>query len=300
MNRIPEIQNSRQQLQRLAAQRQIYAKAKRLFGWQVVVSGPVAVLLAFITILIPSLKPFAALWGIIAALCDIAWLTPWQKRLRAAAAGVQEAFDCDVLSLPWDDFKTGRRPDPELVAEYSSQYEKSAASMPALTDWYSVEVGVLPIHVARLICQRSNCWWDAKQRRRYASVVLFAVVLVFVSVLLLSMGGEFSIDTFILNVVAPLSPTLLLGCRQFGEQMEAAARLDKLKEYAENLWRETLGGLSEGDATMRARTLQSEIFENRRKGPLVFDALFKRLRNAYEVQMNHAAAEYVAEAKSVF
>jgi hypothetical protein len=131
-------------------------------------------------------------------------------------------------------------------------------------------------------------------------VVLFAVVLVFVSVLLLSMGGEFSIDTFILNVVAPLSPTLLLGCRQFGEQMEAAARLDKLKEYAENLWRETLGGLSEGDATMRARTLQSEIFENRRKGPLVFDALFKRLRNAYEVQMNHAAAEYVAEAKSVF
>jgi hypothetical protein len=38
-----------------------------------------------------------------------------------------------------------------------------------LKDWYPVSVGQLPIHEARLICQRSNIWWDAKQKLRYCN-----------------------------------------------------------------------------------------------------------------------------------
>lgn len=297
MNSIPTDQNSERQLQRLAAQRHLYATAKTVFGWQVLISGPVAVVFAFCAIYFPQLKGYAALWGIIVSICDIAWLTPWQKRLRNTAAQVQELFDCDVLALPWVELKAGRRPDSELVKEQAEIYRWKSKSMPPLTNWYPKEVGSVPLYIARLICQRSNCWWDAKQRRHYASRVIVGVVAVFIAVLCLALGSGFTIEDFVIKVAAPLSPILILGFRQFTEQMEAATRLDKLKEHVELLWAATLSGKAEAEVTASARGLQDEILENRKRSPLVFDGSFKRIRGEYQVQMMHGAAELVAEAR---
>jgi len=297
VNTIPTEQNAERQLQRLAAQRQLYATAKTLFGWQVFVSGPVAVALALFVLGSPQLKAYAAMWGIVVSLSDVFWLTPWQKRLRNKAARVQELFDCDVLVLPWDELKASKRPEPELVKEQSDKYKRWEASMPPLSNWYGPEVGCLPLHIARLACQRTNCWWDAKQRRRYAVLVIVGVAAVFLAVLCLAMRNGLTIEDFVLEVAAPLSPALLLGIRQFAEQMEAAARLDTLKEHAERLWNDALNGRQESEITLGARGLQNEILENRKRSPLVFDLLFKRLRRDYEIQMNHGVAEFVAEAK---
>jgi hypothetical protein len=297
VNTIPTEQNTERQIQRLGAQRQLYATAKTVFGWQVFLSGPVAVSFAFVVIAFPQFKGYAALWGIAVSLCDLFWLTPWQKRLRAAAARVQELFDCEVLSLTWNELKAGKRPDPELVKEQSEKYQRWADSMPPLKNWYSPEVSGLPLHVARVACQRSNCWWDSKQRRRYAVWVIAVVFAVFAVVLFLATRGGLNIEDFVLKVAAPLSPALLLGVRQFNEQMDASTRLDKLKEHADRLWADALSGQDEGEMTTKARGLQDEILENRRGGPLVLDAIYKRLQRGYEAQMNHGVEELVAEAK---
>ena len=297
MNNIPQEQNTERQLQRLGAQRQLYATAKSLLGWQVVLGGPVPVTLAFLGSRFPQITAYAALWGILVTLGDVVLLHPWQKRLRTKAARVQELFDCQVLALPWDELKSGKHPEPELVKEQSEKYSKWAATMPSLLDWYAPQVGNLPIHVARLACQRSNCWWDAKQRRRYAIVVIGGVLTVFLIVLLLAMSQGLTIQSFVLKVAAPLSPVLLLGIRQFVEQMEAASRLDTLREHAESIWQDALSGKPKATITERARGLQSEIFENRKRSPLVFDGLFRLMRSDFESQMNHGVAEYVAEAK---
>ena len=297
MNSIPGDQNSERQLQRLAAQRHLYARAKRILGWQVVISGPLAVGIALLVLAAPALKSYAALWGLMVVVSDIAWLTPLQKRLRESAARIQELFDCDVLRLPWDELKAGRRPDPEVVKEHSSKYETWAKRMPPLVNWYPREVGSLPLHLARVACQRSNCWWDAKQRRRYASVVLFAALGTFLVLLLLAMVGGLTIQDFILKVMAPAAPALLLGFRQFSEQTEVANRLDRLKEHSENLWAEAITGAKEADVATKARRLQDELLETRMRSPPVFDAVFKRLRREYEAQMNHGVSELVAEAR---
>ncbi len=297
MNAIPETQNSERQLQRLAAQRQLYATAKILFGWQVFLSGPITVALALGVFRFPELKSYFAFWGILLSLSDVFWLTPWQKRLRNKAARVQELFDCDVLVLPWNELSAGDRPEPELVREQSDKYARRAASMPPLTNWYGQEVGRLPLHVARLACQRSNCWWDAKQRRRYAVVVIAGVLSIFLAVLGLAMSNGLTIEDFVLKVAAPLSPALLLGIRQFKEQMDAASKLDSLRRHCERLWKDALSNKRAAEITVRARELQNEILENRKRNPLVFDAVFRFLRRNYELQMNHGVAEFVAEAK---
>jgi len=290
-------QNTKRQLQRLAAQRQLYTTAKTIFGWQVFFGGPVAVVSAFLVLIIPSFKGIAAIWGIIVTLADLLWLTPWQKRLRELAASIQEAFDCDVLELPWNEVKVGKTPDPELIKEQSDKYSEGAEKMPPLLNWYAPAVDDLPLHIGRIACQRSNCWWDSKQRRRYAYCVIAAVALVFVVVIGLSVGAGFRVEDFVLKIAAPLSPALLLGIRQYSEQMEAAARLDRLKEHSERLWNEALSGMSIADVNIKTRSLQDEIFESRRKSPLVFDRIYKWLRPNYEAQMNFGIAELIAQAK---
>ena len=295
MNNIPNLQNGKNHLQQLAAQRQLYATAKKVFGWHFFIAGPIAVGFGIVAIAYPNIKEFVALWGLLVVLADLFWLTPWQKRLRENAARIQELFDCEVLEIPWNSLKAGSTPDEELIKEQSDAYELWRAKMPQLEDWYPVTVGGLPLYLGRLICQRSNCWWDAKQRRHYAGCILLAVIMAFLILLFLALRGGLTIGDFMLQVVAPLSPVMLVGLRQFCEQRDAANRLDKLKSHVESTWKNALQS-GEAEAISEARNLQNEIFENRKKAPPVLDWLFNRLRNAYEIQMNHSSEKYVAEA----
>lgn len=291
------VQNSEKQLQRLAAQRQLYATAKKVFGWQVIIGGPVAVAGAVLVLMRPEFKVYVASWGLLVALCDLFWLTPWQKSLRGAAARIQEAFDCDVLELKWNDLKAGNHPDPELVKAQSTKYERWAETMPTLKNWYSARVDELPLHVGRIVCQRTNCWWDSTQRRHYASWLVGIVALISVIVCGLALSGGASLEAFLLKGILPLAPALLLTLRQFTEQQEAADRLDKLKDHCGTIWKAALSRKSKSVLTEMARNLQDEILENRRKAPPVLDLIFKHLRNDYEANMNYAADQYVSEAK---
>ena len=121
MNEIPKAQVEAIQLDRLAAQRSLYLKAKQIQGWQLVLSVPCVIVWSFVVLAFPALRSYAALWGIVVTLLDSVALDRWQKNLKERAARVQELFDCDVLELTWPELK-GQRPDAELIAEESSRY----------------------------------------------------------------------------------------------------------------------------------------------------------------------------------
>jgi hypothetical protein len=297
MNNIATLQNEPRQLQRLAAQRQLYSTAKRIFGIQLVLGGPVAIGWSLLVVVLPELTGLAAVWGALVSFSDVLWLTPWQKRLRERAARIQEAFDCDVLQLPWNDIKVGKRPDPELVKEQADKYEDGHSGLPPLTDWYAPVVSELPLEVGRVICQRANCWWDSKQRRRYATWVIASVIIMMLLMVGLGFIGGLTVEKLFLAILLPLSPALLLGVRQFLDQTEAANRLDRLKDHAESLWSESCNGAARSRLANKCRALQDEIFENRKRSPLVFDWIFRKLRNDYDAQMNHGAKELAEEAK---
>ena len=292
------IQNTTKQVLRLRAQRQLYATAKIIFGWQVFIGGPLAIATAVLALNLPSSKGYIAAWALLVTLCDLFWFTPWQKRLRNEAARIQEAFDCDVLELPWNELKAGKKPDPELIKEQSDLYEEWASSMHSVQNWYSPSVDALPMPVARIICQRSNCWWDSTQRRHYAAWLIGGTASVFILICLAALCGSSSFEAFLLKGVIPLAPILLLAIRQHSEQREAATRLDKLKDHCGSIWNTALSGAPETTLSNMSRNLQDEILENRKKAPPVLDFIFKRIRNKYESSMNHASEDYVAEAKA--
>ena len=204
-------QNTPRQIQRLRAQRQLYAKAKIILGIEATLGGPIAVATTILVAAVPSMKGICALWGIGVTLCQIFWLSPWQKRLCDAATRTQELFDCAVLDLPWNSLKAGKMPDPELIKEQSDAYEKNATKMPPLENWYQTCVDTIPPHIARIACQRANCWWDAKQRRYYAGIVIAMVVLTFAAMLSIALINKLTVADLVLTVLAPLAPLFTLG-----------------------------------------------------------------------------------------
>jgi hypothetical protein len=295
VNQIPAIQNSGKQLTRLRAQRRFYSRAKTLLAAQMILSVPFAVFWSVMGILAPDTKAYAALWGIGVTLLDLILFTPWQKTLKRKAAKIQEAFDCDVLSLEWRFIHVGPRPDPEDLTQWS---RFRSADEPTVQNWYPTTVGELPLPLARVICQRANCWWDAELRRRYARAALAIIAVIFAITLVTGLAGHFTIDHWILNGVTPLVPVFILGMRQLIDQKEAADRLDALRRHAEGIWQETLAGIQEDRVTQQSRELQDEIYNHRCRNPLIFDWIYKLLWNRQEEQMNRAASDLVEEARS--
>lgn len=295
MNRVPESQNEELQLERLAAQRYLYSCSKRLLGVQVLLSGPVAAAWALAMIWRPELKGFATLWGVTITLCDLSWLNPYQVDWRERAAKIQEQFDCDVLSLPWNRIKAGDPPTPEEVHENAEKQVRTDTGSPALTDWYPPEGGCLPLAVARILCQRFNCWWDSKQRRRYSQALGVIAVGALVAIIWVFFASDVTLPNFFLKVAGPALPIAVIGVRHWREQREAAARLENLRRHAERLWNEALTGSDEAALTNESRQLQDEIFQNRKSNPPVFDWLYARLQPAAEMQMRRSAGDLIEE-----
>ena len=290
-------QNSEQQLQRLAAQRQLYATAKSVFAFQVLLAGPIAVASALLAFYYPSTKVFVAIWGLLVILADIFFMTPWQKQLKRSAAMIQELFDCKAMELPWNNIKLGKKPDYELVKEQSDKYQKHAAKMPALTDWYPPVVDDLPIYIGRIACQRANCRWDSEQKKRYAFFIVSLGSLVFAILLGLSVAAGFSLEDFILKVTTPFAPAFALGIRQYKEQMKSAVRSNSLQECCEQLWKDALSGIPEDELTTQSRKIQDEIFEHRQQCTSVFDFVYKWFQPKNEQLMNFGIEALVREAK---
>ena len=308
MNKIPEAQLEWTQLKRLAAQRQLYSDAKVIHAVQIGLSILVPPILVVLVTFFSLPPVYATSCGVIVALLNTLWVSSYQQSLKQKAAKVQELFDCEVLELPWRGLMTGPPLEMETVEKYSLKYKRKYIKRKTdddsepekwyskLENWYSTDVDKLPLHLGRIICQRSNCWWDAKLRQRYANRVLIVLLVLIVITVFLGLIGNFTLVKFILAMVGPLTPAFALGSREYRDHKKCAAQLDKLKEYVESLWNKALNGANPDELTRDSRALQDEIYNLRRTSPLIFDWVYRFLRKEDEELMNKAAEEMVKEA----
>lgn len=279
----------------LAAQRSLYSRSKIIIGLQMVISGPVAIGAAIVTIAYSDLKGYVALWGILAVVFDLFVFTPWVKNLRDSAARVQELFDTRVLGIDWNDIAVGKKPEPELVHEEAQKHGLDEENKIGLRKWYPVIIDAAPEIFGIIISQRSNIWWDCKMRRKYSYFI--RVVLVSIALGLIGYGLYEKKDMFefLAYIVAPLASTYVFGYRQMMEHTDAADRLDKLKDLAEKVWSDAMVGKDSASLMLKCRALQDQIFDHRKKNPPVFDFLFKWFRDGNESLMNKGAKTLMAE-----
>lgn len=294
---ISTTQNQPQNIQRLAAQRYLYSRAKRLLTIQVLLAGTTPLAGSIAVALCTGAQSWAVLTGILATLLDRLYLDPSQCRFRELAATIQEDFDCIVLSLPWNNVLAGRHLAAEDIYE-AAEKDKQVPEAP-LKNWYPTIIDSLPLHHARLICQRTNCWWGSKLRRQYRKYIVIVLTLIILFVVTLGLWTGMNLHKFVLAILAPLLPALLWGICEAKRQKQAATALDSLKDCADCLWQEVVQGkLVEPEATTRSRELQNAILLHRKTNPFVLDWVYRYLRRNYEDQMKVGAEQMVAQLKT--
>jgi hypothetical protein len=90
---------------------------------------------------------------------------------------LQEMFDTALFYLPWRSTVAGEPvPEPDVHHLARKLRQGSAKDLRVTTGWYDSTEGVHhPYDV--LIAQEQNLGWDARLRRRYATLVLAAVII---------------------------------------------------------------------------------------------------------------------------
>lgn len=299
-NTIAQQQNSEAQLLRLAAASRVYSRAKTVMAMQFALTVPAGLATALIASQWPALKQWTVTYSFAVALLDALLLERYQTHLKKQGAKIQEAFDCDVLGLKWRKLKAGEPVETEVVRDEGGSYIKGHPEMTAIRDWYPPVVAQLPLHLARLVCQRANCWWDAKLRRKYSFALKLTLGLLTALVVIFGLQANQTLGQLALAVIAPLSPALLWGIREIRKQDDAADALDKLRGQIEQAWEQALDGTLVGDNLQQtSEDIQSEIFERRSRHPLIFNWINRLVRGKQQTGMNEKAKELVSEAQKV-
>lgn len=292
---IVQRQESQENIELLAAQRTLYSRAKNIIGLQMILNFPIAICAAITAISNPGLKGYIALWGILVVVFDVFVFTPWSKKIRDNAAKIQELFDTKVLGLDWNEVSVGKKPEPELVHEEAKAHGMREEKISSLRKWYPTILDKVPEIFGIIISQRSNIWWDARMRRKYALFIRCTLVSIAVGLIGYGLYQKKDMFEFLAYIIAPLASTYIFGYRQMIEHSDAADRLDKLKEISEKIWSDALAGKDVVTIKLKCRALQDQIFDHRKRNPPTFDFLFRWFRDGNEELMNKGAEALVSE-----
>jgi hypothetical protein len=218
---------------------------------------------------------------------DLLWLDRSLRGKLKVAARISEDFDCGVLKMPWNNFAAGRRVDEEKVDSAARNWRGDELK---LRGWYGAIPERAPLPLARVVCQRTNLWYDMSLRRSYSNLLIWCAVVVFLGLIVGSVAMKLTMLDFV-AVAATASPALLWVVREQFRQSDAADAGETLKSDAERLFDDVKSGAcSEAACEERSREFQDAIFGRRVANPLIFPLIYKFMRPEMEKQMEAGAA----------
>ncbi len=289
MNDINLKQNQDNQIDKLAAQRFLYSRAKLIFITRLIISIAFAVLGPIVIFQFNDIKIYVAVVATFYTIFNFLLLRMIENRHRMDGAKIQELFDTELFNLPWNKIVAGEKPEKEKIFLYSKKY-KFKNDIDTLKNWYPKNINELDLLPAVAVCQRTNIWWDVTLREKlFWSLVLFMFVLTFVIFLTLSKNSE-NLFLFIVFLL-PFYETLIDYTKS---QFSAVNRIKKLKVQLDDII-ENISDNSISDDTLvnNLRIAQDEIFRHRESCLFVPDWFYKIFRDSQEGQMNYNAKHYV-------
>ncbi|SDI19408.1 S-4TM family putative pore-forming effector [Variovorax sp. OV700] len=297
MNEIDKKQVEPRMLNLLRARTLIYRRAKNVQAAGLVISLVFPIVGLIVSALLLPSKPFIAFAALMFSFLEVLLLDRWHRAQLKNAAKLQEDFDCTVLQMDWNAFLVGHRIDPEDVFADACK-QLSDKDEQRLINWYPVAVKELPLHLARMVCQRTNLWYDSALRKRYRFALLTGCVVLFASAGFASLAIDHTMTTFVLSTLAPMTPAMIWALRECNRQAVTCELLDRLNDEVKKLWDRSRGGATEREISTRSRELQDAIFSHRASSPLIFDWVYNLLRRQMEERMNAGADHWVSELRS--
>jgi hypothetical protein len=191
---------------------------------------------------------------------DVFWIDRSQREKLKTAAKISERFDCGVLKLSWNAFVVGRSVAAETIDAAARRWSGDEKD---LLNWYSDIDGTVPLALARIVCQRTNLWYDSSLRRSYGRILICIVIAVIV--LLIAVAASFNLAVLeLVAVAATVSPTIIWAIRERFRQSDAAESIETVMDEAEKLLERVKGGRCDDiECERRSREFQDAIFARR-------------------------------------
>jgi len=272
----------------LRARAAVYAEVKAVQRFYFIFALALPILSLVVVLHAQQIRVWVGLIALVIGAADVMFLDPWRKRRIKVAARIQEQFDCEVLLLPANAFTAGANVAPEEVSRYSKKLADEDSKR--FENWYPETVQQLPLPVARLVCQRTNLWYDSKLRETYRRILCGVTAIYFL--VLLAFFSQFTVAEFILVVLIPFGPFFTWVVREYHRQGDTIELVSRLLHEIDR----SLGGLAKlrgPKADARARELQDAIFAHRSNSPLVSDLVYRFKRRSLEPLMQAGAVEFV-------
>jgi hypothetical protein len=287
VNTIAQDQNSPPFQRLLKARQRVDREATRLQMVQLIATVLLPIAGAALATFVASSRPWVALYGLIVTVLDVFWIDRSQRERSKVAAKISEKFDCGVLKLPWNAFVVGKPVNAETV---DAAARKWSGDEKKLLDWYSDIDGTAPLTLARIVCQRTNLWYDSSLRRSYGKILVCLVVIV---VLLLVLVASIRDLPFLdlVAVAATVSPTVIWAVRERYRQLDAADSVETIMGEAEKLLEQARsGGRSDTEYERRSREFQDAIYGRRVANPLIVPLIYWAMRPEMEKRMKAGVA----------
>ncbi|MDQ0027867.1 hypothetical protein J2X90_005703 [Variovorax paradoxus] len=267
-------------------------QAKLVQGLMVTVSFGLCLLAIAASIGWESAKPYVVVAGFVVSILDVTLVDRWIKAQIKQDAKLAELFDCRVLKLECNKFLIGKEIRPEEIGTAARRIKQKNLPDPI---WYATPLLTqLPIHEARLVCQRANLVWDRSQRTHYRRILQIMALGVAVIGGAISLAADPHLVPFVL-AIAPLSPFAMWALRENNRHRDTTITLDRLESEAQNMLNLAKAQTPAEELTHKSRELQDAIYNHRASSPLLFNWLYRLGRNKNEAEMKDSAVYWVEQ-----
>jgi hypothetical protein len=282
-------QELEENLERLAAQRVLYSRAKMVRGASALMATLLAIVSVPMALYWPKASAGLGLFALLWTLIELVLLDGVEDQNRQQAALIQEDFDTHVFGLPWND-ALGARPMPEAIVDAG----RPRKSDPSLKSWYP-DVSPLPRSLAILACQRSCLAWDQRARRTYQFLLATIALVLVVAAVASALATSQSLSNFLVGFAVPLLPALQHTIKTFKAHRRAEAEQERFLEELSSTWNEGVAN-SGSLPDAKLRRVQDRLLMLRREQTPVPDYIYRWLRSRFEVAMRDGTRRLVNDA----
>lgn len=267
MNDIKINQELPQNMMFLKAQRVIYAKAKRIYRWQLTFTIVVVIILNFVKLTQKhftniDLTPYIVLISVSITLIDLLFLSRYISNYKTNGAKVQELFDCNVYQMDWNETNSGDKPEYWVVEEAEKDFVYNPNA--PLTNWYHIDLDGLSQEEAILRCQQTNLEYDRKLRYHFKNdctiICVFVVLISFISATILNATFQGYLTYFI----APTLPLIVILVKLILDNQKAVNSLEEVRKAAKKL-----RNLKSIPSMNQLRQVQDKLFCSRKDSTLI-------------------------------
>lgn len=303
---ISKRQNLPINIKKLQAQHQMYSDIKFWMVFILIVGVILPVIVSFVTF-ITNNNYFSNILGFektdigyISAFIGlittgyVEWHSNLLKKSREKAAKIQEAFDTDVYSIPWDDVHIGDKPDTGLILHKSKKFIKNNPNDAGFLNWYTDKAATFRYPESIAFCQQQNLYWDSSLRKvviKNSKNIFFWIVILIITLALLN---DFTVRSLITNVFLLLSPICLFYYKIITEHKDTIIEMERLRRINDDLVDNITSNNCNSELILnKCRQLQTAIYLHRKSARPISDRLHEKRKNDQEEESADRMQQYL-------